>query len=284
LKKFDIDLKEYDDWPRYKEASDPKQTEIYRKLNAALITMCDDYLGRILDFMDKHDMWQDTMLIVNTDHGFLLGEHDWWGKCSMPFYNEIANTPLFIWDPRCGVSGERRSSLVQTIDLPVTLLSYFNVEPTQDMQGTDLKAVIESNAEIRDGALFGLFGGHVNCTDGHYAYMRAPVSADNVPLRCYTHMPVHMKKAFNPEELKTMRVHPGFPFTKGMPVIQMETPPQHERASYHRFGTMLFDLKADPKQQNSIENPEKEAEMIKLMKKLMRENDAPEEQYKRLGI
>ena len=47
---------------------------------AALISMCDAYLGKILDFMDDHEMWKDTLLIVNTDHGFLLGEHDWLGE------------------------------------------------------------------------------------------------------------------------------------------------------------------------------------------------------------
>ena len=55
-------------------------------------------------------------------------------------------------------------------------------------------------------------------------------------------------------------------------------------ARAHEFGTLLFDLETDPQQQNQINNPEKEAEMIELMKKLMRENDALEEQYKRLGI
>lgn len=47
---------------------------------AALLTMCDTYLGKFLDYMDENDMWKDTMLIVNTDHGFLLGEHDRWAK------------------------------------------------------------------------------------------------------------------------------------------------------------------------------------------------------------
>ena len=66
------------------------------------------------------------MLIVNTDHGFLLGEHGWWGKTSMPIYNEIAHTPLFIYDPRrASLAGEKRNSIVQTIDLAPTLLEYF---------------------------------------------------------------------------------------------------------------------------------------------------------------
>ena len=40
---------------------------------AALVSMCDAYLGKVLDFMDEHDMWKDTLLIVNTDHGYLSG-------------------------------------------------------------------------------------------------------------------------------------------------------------------------------------------------------------------
>ena len=34
--------------------------------------MCDAMLGRVLDTFDKYNMWEDTMLIVNTDHGFMM--------------------------------------------------------------------------------------------------------------------------------------------------------------------------------------------------------------------
>ena len=46
------------------------------------MSMCDHYLGKVLDMMDKYDLWKDTMLIVNTDHGFMLGEKNGWVKCS----------------------------------------------------------------------------------------------------------------------------------------------------------------------------------------------------------
>ena len=66
------------DWPPYARVSEtPEQVRHLRLVNAALHSMCDYYLGTILDLMDDLDLWQDTMLIVNTDHGFLLGEHDW---------------------------------------------------------------------------------------------------------------------------------------------------------------------------------------------------------------
>ena len=41
--------------------------------DASLLTMCDMSLGRVLDAFDKHSLWDDTMLIVNTDHGLLMG-------------------------------------------------------------------------------------------------------------------------------------------------------------------------------------------------------------------
>jgi arylsulfatase A-like enzyme len=93
----------------------------------SLVSMCDAHLGKVLDLMDELDLWKDTLLIVHTDHGFLLGEHGWWAKIVQPFYNEVAHTPLFIWDPRCCLKGERRSALVQTIDLPATLLEFFGL-------------------------------------------------------------------------------------------------------------------------------------------------------------
>ena len=103
---------------------------------AALVSKCDRYLGKVLDVMDKYNLWEDTMLIVNTDHGFLLGEHGWWGKTSMPIYNEIAHTPLFIYDPRrAELAGEKRNSIVQTIDLAPTLLEYFGMDIPKDMEG-----------------------------------------------------------------------------------------------------------------------------------------------------
>lgn len=39
--------------------------------------------------MDELDLWQDTLLIVTTDHGFLLGEHASWGKIGQPYYNDL---------------------------------------------------------------------------------------------------------------------------------------------------------------------------------------------------
>ncbi len=192
------------DHPMYRDVRESAELVRHvRILNAALVSMCDHYLGQVLDLMDSLDLWKDTMLIVTTDHGFLLGEHDCWGKCWCPFYEEISHAPLFVWDPRCGAAGERRTSLAQTIDLGPTLLEYFGLDLTPDMQGRPLRDTVARDAPIRRAGLFGVFGSHVCVTDGRYVYMRAPTGEANKPLYEYTHMPTHMTHTFSPADMRT---------------------------------------------------------------------------------
>ncbi|RRJ65015.1 sulfatase [Paenibacillus oralis] len=271
------------DWPPYGPVTETEEeVEHLRYEYAALLSMCDHYLGKVLDVMDEFDMWKDTLLIVNTDHGFLLGEHDWWAKSVMPYYDEIAHMPMFIWDPRSGKQGERRQSLVQTIDLAPTLLNYFGARVPKDMQGKNLEATIASDRPVRDSAIFGMHGGHVNVTDGRYVYMRAPVTETNMPLYNYTLMPTHMRSRFSVEELRASELHPPFTFTKGVPTLKVQGVGLYNRA--HAFGTLLFDLQQDPRQEHPIQDKDLEQAMIELLKKNMEANEAPPEQYERLGL
>ncbi len=272
------------DWPGYdKVKGDSDQTKHCRYEYAALVSMCDEHLGKILDLMDELDLWNDTMLIVNTDHGFLLKEHDWWGKCRMPFYNEIANTPLFIRDPRCKRKGVENNCLIQMIDMAPTLLDFFNTTIPADMQGKPLKEAIASDKPVRKAGLFGLHGGHVNCTDGQYVYMRAPTNPENTPLYEYTLMPTHMRSSFSPKELQDIQLASPFPFTKGCSTMKIGTFAS-TWVKAHQFGTMLFDLKKDPSQKNPIKKPEIEKMMTDHMTRLMKGNSAPKEQFQRLGL
>ncbi|MEM7343851.1 MAG: sulfatase [Chloroflexota bacterium] len=277
---------EYDgpqfDWPPYRPVEEtPEQVQHIRYEYAALLSMCDAYLGKILDVMDELNLWDDTMLIVNTDHGFLLGEHDWWAKIRPPFYEEVAHTPLFIWDPRSRRQGERCDALVQIIDLPVTLLDFFNVPVPEDMQGISLTETLASNAPTRDACIFGVHGGHVNCTDGRYVYMRAPASPENGPIYEYTLMPTHMRDRFNPSELQEIEIGEPFSFTKGCPTMKIKG---RGFQRMHNLETLLFDVEADPKQENPIQDPQVEAMMSDHIVRLMKENDAPPEQFERLGL
>lgn len=283
----DLYKHEYDgphfDWPNYGIVTETEeQVQHIRKEYAASVSMCDVYLGKILDLMDEKDMWKDTMLIVTTDHGFLLGEKDWWAKGVQPIYNEIAHIPLFIWDPRSGKKNERRTALVQTTDIVPTILEFFKIKRTKDMQGKVLKDVINSNEEVREFLLFGTHGAHVNITDGRYVYMRGPTNLLNQPLYEYTLMPTHMRGFFSNNELKTIALADPFPFTKEIKLLRTNS-----RLRYinpYIFGSLLFDLQNDPNQENPIIDSEIEKRMIKVLIEEMKKNNSPIEQFERLGI
>ncbi|BCW47551.1 sulfatase [Arthrobacter sp. StoSoilB5] len=277
---------EYDgpefDWPGYQKVTEPQdQVEHARYEYAALVSMCDKSLGRVLDAMDQYNMWEDTLLLVNTDHGFLLGEHGWWAKSVQPWFNELVHLPMFLWDPRTGGKDTRRGALAQTIDIAPTMLRFFGVEPTQDMQGQDLATVLQDDSEVREAALFGIHGGHVNVTDGRYVYMRAAVEPSNAPLEDYTLMPTHMRSRFSTAELAQWEPAEAFSFTKGLRTMQLQTTSMMNSWG-HR--TLLFDLEKDPNQTSPIIDDELELRLLRTLAKLMHANDAPESQFQRLGI
>ena len=88
------------DWPMYDRVDETSEEIAEVRANYAAITsMCDEYFGKLLDKFDELDLWEDTALILTTDHGFLLGEHEWWAKNLMPVYDELARIPLMIYHP-----------------------------------------------------------------------------------------------------------------------------------------------------------------------------------------
>jgi hypothetical protein len=213
----------------------------------------------------------------------MLGERGVWAKLWMGWYEQNAHTPFFVWDPRSRKAGERRDALVQpALDVGPTMLEFFGLAPTKDMLGKSLTRTIESDAPVREAGLFGHFGSAVNVTDGRYVYLRKPV-AENWPLHQYTVMPTVMRGFKSLELMRTATLSPALSFTKGVPVLKLGSPElvlkpagslEHE----------LYDLKNDPGQEKPLHDAAIEGRMIELLKGLMREADAPAEQFARLGL
>lgn len=271
------------DWPPYaRVAEDENTVQHVRYEYAALLSKCDRYLGKVLDMMDTYNLWEDTMLIVNTDHGFMLGEHGWWGKTTMPMYDEIAHTPLFIYDPRrkeC--AGIKRNALVQTIDLAPTLLEFFGMEIPGDMEGKALTGVMDQDQPVREYAMYGYHGSQICITDGRYVYMHA-AQRQEVPIYEYTLMPTHMRQMFQPGEFEGVEMAEPFSFTKGCKVMKIKKGDQMGNTNH--FACMLFDLENDPNQNYPIENEDVKQRMISRIRACMMKNDATDEMYQRYFV
>jgi arylsulfatase A-like enzyme len=280
------------DWPPYDRVKETQEecaelTANYR----AMVALCDEQLGRLLDVFDARDMWRDTALVVTTDHGFLLGEHDFWAKNRSHLYEELARIPLFVHHPGfTAAAGTRRRALTQTIDLAPTFLGMFGASPPPEMQGHSLLPLLARDEAVRAAALFGYFGGAVNVTDGRHTCYRYPPDLATQEIWQYTLMPTHLNARFTPEELAGATLAPPMPFTKGVPLLKV---PVIERSPMYRmYGpgrllenqTVLFDLATDPHQLRPVRDASVELRLATQMRALMIENDAPPEALARVGL
>ena len=280
------------DWPRYGRVDElPEECEELRANYYATVALCDSLLGDLLDDFDKHDMWKDTALVVTTDHGFLLGEHDFWAKNRMNMYEEIAHIPLFVHDPRRPKQvGSRCKMLTQTADLAPTFLDFFGVARAPEMTAHSLLQIAEDEAPKREGVLFGYFGGAVNVTNGSYSYHRYPPDLKTQEIYQYTLMPTHIFDFFTTEELCNAKLTEPFDFTKGTPLLKVPVIEKSPMNQHYGPGAMiedetrLYDLVADPGQEKALADTKIEKDMEVLMTRLMQENDAPSEAYDRIGL
>ena len=252
-----------------------------RKEYCALLTLCDEQLGRALDVFDRYDLWKDTMLIVNTDHGFFLGEHDFIGKNFPPMFDEVIHTPFFIHDPRYACDGERRKSVCQTVDIVPTLMNYFGIAPFEDIDGRDLAPVIENDEKIHDQILYGVHGGQVSVYDGRYVYMRGSTDGDQ-PVYNLTLMPTNMRGFFADEELRQAELTDGGRYSKHMPVLKV--PSKHHMGSFFRWPDALYDKENDPDQKENLKDPQLIETMTARLTEALKAAGAPDWQYERLGL
>ncbi len=281
------------DWPPYAPVSEtPEEIAELRANYAALLAHCDAQLGRLLDRMDALNLWDDTMLIVTTDHGFLTGEHDWWAKIRMPAYAEIAHIPLFIHHPNhAAMAGQRRTALTQTIDIMPTVLSAHGCAVPASVRGRSLLPLMaDETAPGHDAVIFGYFGGAVNLADGRHSYFRYPPTLHDPELYQYTLMPSHVTQPFSAAELAGATLTQGDAWTGGMPVLKV--PVIRDSPWYRAHGpdrmidspSLIFDMANDPAQAAPLDDPALEARLAGKMAALMAQNHAPPEAFARLGL
>jgi arylsulfatase A-like enzyme len=285
-------------WPPYDvtDGYSEKQITQIRYRYQALLTMTDYYIGRVLDVLDKNDMWKDTAVIFTTDHGYLLGEHGFFAKNYMPDYNELMHIPMIMWHPGC--KSGRVQALTQNIDLLPTVMELFGIPEEQLHNRIHGKSVLPlmdgRKSSNREYALFGQFGKNVNITDGRHVYMRAPGTRENLPLNLYTVMPyilgesigLDMMDAKDFGKIEAARLSwTDYPVWKyPASIVVCDTTQGFNGCLPYAQKSMLFDIVEDYEQEHPIQNKEMEQMWCENLKKTMAIFDAPPEQLERLGI
>lgn len=109
----------------------------YLKDYLRCIKSVDDQVGRIIDYLEKEGLMDNTIIVYTSDQGFYMGEHGWFDKRFM--YEESFRTPLIIRYPKAIKGGTKTTALVQNIDYAPTFLSMAGIEKPSEMSGTTLE-------------------------------------------------------------------------------------------------------------------------------------------------
>jgi hypothetical protein len=116
--------------------------------------------------------------------------------------------------------------------------------------------------------------------------MRAPVNQDSEPPIEYTLMPTHMRHPFDVQELQELTLSEPFSFSKGCRLLRIPAAggmPGGEPMEKPK-DNLLFDLQQDPAQEHPLNDEKIEGRMVQQLIRLMKENDAPPELFRRLDI
>ncbi|QHV96004.1 sulfatase family protein [Spirosoma endbachense] len=99
----------------------------------ACVLSVDRNVGRVLDYLDKQGMRDNTLIMYSSDQGFYLGEHGWFDKRFM--YEESMHMPLLVRYPPRLKAGTVTNQLFVNTDFAPTILQMAGLPIPADMQG-----------------------------------------------------------------------------------------------------------------------------------------------------
>lgn len=116
-----------------------------RALYLGLAAEIDHHIGRLMGFLGESGQLDDTLVIVTSDHGEMLGDHFMWGKTSP--YDPAWHVPLIIRDPRRrATAGTAVDAFTESIDLAPTILDWLGLPAPLGFNGRSLVPFLDGAA------------------------------------------------------------------------------------------------------------------------------------------
>lgn len=130
---------------RSAELSD-EETQAMRACYYGMISEVDQHLGRLLDYCDEAGLFEDTLVVVTSDHGEMLGDHWWAGKYG--FWDQAYHIPLVVCAPGLA-GGQEVQALTSCVDMMPTLLDLAGLKIPRQCHGGSLRPFLEGKTPAR---------------------------------------------------------------------------------------------------------------------------------------
>jgi arylsulfatase A-like enzyme len=122
----------------------PSSDEEMRKLRAqyyGMISDVDNELGRLFDSLVSLGMWDETMIVVTSDHGEQLGDQGLLGKGGM--FESSYRILGIVRDPRKPGAGRVVDDFTENVDLFPTICEAMGIEVPAQCDGLPLTAFLD---------------------------------------------------------------------------------------------------------------------------------------------
>ena len=271
-------------WSSYNVVTEPEDAVAHlRNKYCATLTMADKWFGKLIQKLKSSGQYDNTLIILTTDHGHLLGEHGFTGKNFTHPYNELAHIPLAVHFPNGTHRGRRVNALTQNINLMPTILKHHGIDVPDRVKGISLFDVVKDESLAPEAVIYGWHGQSIGFCDGRYTYFRAPVPG-NEPCYNYCGMPSTIWRYWGEEFAGQIEMGRFLKYTQ-YPVYRIPGKIYGAGGKKSHFSeSALYDMQKDYAQNNSIADKALEQELCAKLIKCMEYADAPGEQYQRLGL
>ena len=101
----------------------------------ACVSYIDQQIGNILQALEDLELYENTIVIITSDHGFSLSDHNRWSKHNL--FKVENHVPLFIRVPGLSSSG-KSDSFVELIDIYPTICELLGIEKPKQLEGMSL--------------------------------------------------------------------------------------------------------------------------------------------------
>ncbi len=131
-------------YPKYGRCDYMSERELKhtRALYAAELTMVDTWIGKVLDRIEELGLFDNSLVVFTTDHGFFLGENGLIGKGDNPLYGVLSHIPLIARLPG-GQRGVRCQHFAQPADLLPTFVDVTGTEDPGTLHGRSLRPLLQ---------------------------------------------------------------------------------------------------------------------------------------------
>lgn len=120
----------------------PEEWRMYRYTYYRLVEKIDKEIGKIIDAIDKNNLWENTVVIFSSDHGDGMGAHHWNQKSAL--YEEVINIPLIVTLPQKKNAGRVLPQLVNNgVDLFTSICDWAEAKKTMSPIGKSFRKLAE---------------------------------------------------------------------------------------------------------------------------------------------